>query len=235
MFEASADFYDAIYGAFKDYREEAALVASRLRQVNSRCRTVLDVGCGTGEHARLLAEQGFLVDGLDLDGNLLEIARKKHPGGRFIQADMSDFQLSRQYDAVICLFSSIGYLKSLDRVSLALKCFREHLAAGGVIMVEPWFAPGVLDVHRVGRNACDFNGMHIVRTSTVEVDGRLSRLRFDYEITAASGIRRASELHELGLFTVKELMKMFQATGLQVDYDSKGLSNRGLYVAVKVA
>ena len=89
--------------------------------------------------------------------------------------------------------------------------------------------------HRVGRNACDFNGMHIVRTSTVEVDGRLSRLRFDYEITAPSGIRRASEVHELGLFAGQELTKMFQAAGLQVDYDSKGLSNRGLYVAVKVA
>jgi SAM-dependent methyltransferase len=235
MFEASADFYDAIYGAFKDYRAEAAAVARRLRQANSGCRTVLDVGCGTGEHARLLAEQGFLVDGLDLDGNLLEIARKKHPVGSFLQADMSDFQLSRQYDAVICLFSSIGYLKTLDRVALALRCFREHLAPGGVIMVEPWFAPGVLDVHRVGRNACDFNGMHIVRTATVEVHGRLSRLRFDYEITEASGVRRASEVHELGLFTAEELLKMFQATGLQVDYDSKGLSDRGLYVAVKVA
>jgi SAM-dependent methyltransferase len=235
MFDTSAEFYDAIYGAFKDYRAEADAIAGRLRQENPRCKTVLDVGCGTGEHARLLGEHGFIVDGLDIDANLLQIAREKHPAGQFQVADMSNFGLGRRYDAVVCLFSAIGYLKTLDRVALALKCFSEHLAPGGVIMVEPWFVPGALDEGRVVRSACDFKGTHVVRLGSVAVEGRLSRLRFDYEITDATGTRRTSEIHELGLFTVAELTALFEAAGLRVDYDSKGLTDRGLYVALKAA
>ena len=144
---------------------------------------------------------------------------------------MSDFHLPARYDAVLCLFSSIGYLTSLDRVSRALRCFREHLEPGGLIMVEPWFAPGVLDPARVSRNTGEANGVRVSRTSRVEVAGRISRLHFDYQITDQTGTRQATEVHELGLFTIAELMQAFRDSGLLADYDSKGLTDRGLYVA----
>jgi SAM-dependent methyltransferase len=231
VFSASAEFYDLIYSTFKDYAAEGAQIASLLRRLNPQCRTVLDVACGTGEHARLLAAHGFVVDGLDLDPAFVRIAQQKHPAGRFFEADMSDFQLSHRYDAVLCLFSSIGYLETLDRVTRALTCFREHLAPGGVIVVEPWFAPGVLDPERVSRNTGEAGGVRVSRVSRVEIDGRLSRLRFDYEITDGMGTRHAREVHELGLFTTAELMRTFREAGLDADHDPKGLTDRGLFVA----
>lgn len=231
MFSTSAEFYDLIYSTFKDYVAEVEQITSLLRRLNPQCQTVLDVGCGTGEHARLLAAQGFVVDGLDLDPTFVRIAAHKHPAGQFVAADMSDFHLSRRYDAILCLFSSIGYLKTLDRVIRASKCFRDHLAPGGVIVIEPWFAPGTLDPGRVFRHAGEGNGVRVSRVSRTEIDGRLSRLYFEYEVTDQSGTRRASEVHELGLFTSTELLQTFQDVGLQVDYDPKGLTDRGLYVA----
>ena len=231
MFHASAEFYDLIYSTFKDYQVEAARIATLLRRGNPRCQTVLDVACGTGEHARLLAADGFAVDGLDLDAAFVRIARQKHPAGRFFQADMGNFHLPHRYDAVICLFSSIGYLRTLDRVVQALRCFRNHLAPGGLILVEPWFVPGVLDVNRVTRNVGEANGIRVSRVSRVEIEGRLSRLRFEYEVADATGTRQASEVHELGLFAVAELMQAFAQAGLQAEYDPKGLTDRGLYVA----
>ena len=231
MFNASAEFYDLIYSTFKDYEAEAAQISSLLRQLNPQCKTVLDVACGTGEHARLLSAEGFAVDGLDLDATFVRIARQKHPAGRFFEADMSDFHLPHRYDAVTCLFSSIGYLRTLDRVEAALTCFREHLAPRGVIVVEPWFAPGVLDPGRVARNTGEANGVGVTRVSRAEVEGRISRLRFDYEITDGTGTRHASEVHELGLFTTTELLETFRSAGLEANHDPKGLTDRGLYVA----
>jgi SAM-dependent methyltransferase len=231
MFTASAEFYDLIYSTFKDYENEATQIASVLRHRNASCKTVLDVACGTGEHARLLAAAGFVVDGLDIDAAFVRIARRKHSAGQIYEADMSDFNLSRLYDAVTCLFSSIGYLRTLDRVAGALACFRKHLAPGGVILVEPWFAPGVLEPARVARNTGEANGVRVTRVSRVEVDGRVSRLLFDYEVTDRTGTRHFSEVHELGLFTTPELLAAFGSAGLEVDYDPNGLTDRGLYVA----
>lgn len=231
MFSASAEFYDLIYSTFKDYPREATQIATLLRRLNPRCETILDVACGTAEHARLLAGQGFVVDGVDLDPAFVRIAKEKHPAGRFFEADMSDFHLSRQYDAVLCLFSSIGYLRTLDRVARTLTCFREHLKPGGVIVIEPWFPPGVLDTTRLARHTGEANGVRVARASRIEVEGRLSRLNFDYEITDATGTRHAQEVHELGLFTTAEWMQTFRDAGLDADHDPKGLCDRGMFVA----
>src|SRR6187399_585650 len=115
MFRESAELYDAIY-SFKDYAAEAAQIAALLRAVHPETRSILDVACGTGEHAHHLAvTHGFDVDGLDLDAGLLRVARDKHQAGSFFQADMSDFALEKRYDAVLCLFSSIAYLVTLER------------------------------------------------------------------------------------------------------------------------
>jgi SAM-dependent methyltransferase len=232
MFSESAALYDLIYASFKDYEAEATKIAALLEMARPGCRTVLDVACGTGEHARLLADRhGYLVDGIDLDPAFVEIAQRKHPAGHFAVADMRDFRLPRRYDAVICLFSSIGYVRTLDRVGEALACFREHLAPSGVIVVEPWFAPGTLQDGYLTRTVSERDGVHVERASRTEVDGRISRLHFEYTITDDRGTHRATEVHELGLFTPEEMRSTFEANGLTVDYDPQGLIGRGLYVA----
>lgn len=231
MFHSSAEYYDLIYAPFKDYASEVARIASLLRRLNPGCRTVLDVACGTGEHALRLSAEGFVVDGLDLDPAFVRIAAGKHPAGRFFEADMSDFHLPHRYDAVLCLFSSIGYLCTLDRVTRALGCFREHLAPGGVALVEPWFPPGVLDTTRVFTHAGEANGVRVSRHARTEVAGTLSRLLFDYEIDEGGAVRRVSEVHELGLFTTEDLTQAFGVAGLDVEHDSDGLTGRGLFIA----
>jgi len=231
MFDASAAYYDLIYGSFKEYPREAAQIAALLRQHTPDCRTVLDVACGTGEHARLLTAAGFAVDGVDLSPEFVEIARRKNPTARFTAGDMSGFHLGRRYDAVLCLFSSIGYLRTLDRVGAAFDCFREHLLPGGVLLVEPWMPPGVLDTARVASHIGEANGITVSRTTRVEVDGRDSRLLFDYEITDAAGTRHESEVHHLGLFTHDEMLEAFGKAGFAVEHDAIGLCDRGLYIA----
>jgi dTDP-3-amino-3,4,6-trideoxy-alpha-D-glucopyranose N,N-dimethyltransferase len=144
---------------------------------------------------------------------------------------MSDFCLSQRYNAVLCLFGSIGYLQTLDRVRRAFTCFRDHITADGIIVVEPWFAPGRLDPTRVARQTGEANGIRVSRVSRVEIEGSISRLHFDYEIRDPTGTRHANEVHALGLFTTAELLQVFQEAGLQADHHPKGLTDRGLYLA----
>jgi len=113
MFSESTELYDLIYSQFKDYPAEASALASLIRAEHPTARTVLDVACGTAEHARLLVEtHGFDVDGLDLDPNFVRIARDKMTRGEVYEGDMTSFTLPRRYDVILCLFSAIGYVKS---------------------------------------------------------------------------------------------------------------------------
>jgi SAM-dependent methyltransferase len=236
VFTQSAALYDLIYSRLKNYPQEARDLAALLRSLDPGCRTVLDVACGTGEHAHLLAaDHGFQVDGIDLDPVFVRLASAKHAAGRFYQADMTDFHLGRQYDAVVCLFSSIGYLRTVAAVQQALECFREHLAAGGVVIVEPWFTPDVMEQGHPTTTTVEAQGLRIVRSSHTEIEGRLSRIRFDYEIHDPGGVRRASEVHELGLFTTDEMLGAFAAAGLRAEHRSPGLAGRGLFIASAVA
>ena len=232
MFSASADLYDLVYSSFKDYPVEATELAALIRRLHPHAKTALDVACGTAEHARLLHEvHGFDVDGLDLDPSFVRIARAKLTGASVFEGDMTSFALSERYDVVMCLFSSIGYVKTLDNVQRALERFRAHLAPGGVVIVEPWFPPGVLTNGRIGVNTAESPDVKVCRMTRTEVDGRLSRLRFEYLIGRASGIERASEVHELGLFSTEEMLERFKLAGLEAEHDADGPSGRGLFVA----
>jgi hypothetical protein len=103
------------------------------------------------------------------------------------------------------------------------------------VMVEPWFAPGVLESGRVFMHTAEGDGVSVCRMSLTTVEDRLSRLHFEYLIGRQDGITHASETHTLGLFTPEEMTDAFARAGLKSTYDPVGLTGRGLYVARAVA
>ena len=233
MFSESTELYDFIYGEFKDYPAESAHVAALLKEACPGARKLLDVGCGTGRHAAQLAsDHGYQVDGLDIESGFLEIARARCPEGTFYRGDMASFDLGQAYDAVLCLFSSIGYVRTPDRLKLAARSIRKHVAPGGTALIEPWFTPdrfqaGSLHVHTV-----DQDDLKICRVSRSEVRDRVSWLEFHYLVADSEGIRHLDEEHELGLFTQEEMLGALRGAGFEeVDFDTDGLTGRGLYVA----
>ncbi len=54
---------------------------------------------------------------------------------------MTEFDLATTYDAVTCLFSAIGYVRTVDRMNRAVACMARHVKPGGVLIVEPWITP----------------------------------------------------------------------------------------------
>ncbi len=147
---------------------------------------------------------GYSVDGIDIEARFVEMAKSKSPGV-FVCADMTAFDLGRTYDAVLCLFSSIGYVRTLDHVRAAFQRCRAHTGPGGIVLVEPWFTPDRMEDGTIHLHTAADEGVRISRMSHTTIEGRLSRLTFEYTIGRSSGIERASEVHELGLFTVQEM------------------------------
>lgn len=229
MFRETAEYYDLIY-SFKDYAGEAAKIAARIRAERPDAQSILDVACGTAEHAKRLVRD-IRVDGIDLEPRFVEIAREKVPSGRFEVADMRDFDLGRRYDVVQCLFSSIGYLPSGRDVVAALRCFREHLEPGGLILVEPWLTPEDFRDGHMGMVTAEGNGVKICRMSTSARNGDVSHLHFHYLIGSPERIEHREEIHALTLWTVEEMAAFFAEAGLAARFDPVGLFGRGLWIA----
>ena len=235
MFHESAHFYDAIY-SFKDYAAESAWITDLLQRVQrSPGRDLLDVACGTGEHLRHL-QASYRVQGLDLDDGMLAVAQAKLPGVPLHQADMLDFDLGRRFDAVVCLFSSVGYMHTVERLRRAVAAMARHVLPGGVLAVEPWFSPAQWNpgmLHGLMVEAPEFK---VARMSLSEPAAEgLSVLEFHYLIGDAAGVRHVTERHTLGLFEPQDYRQAFETAGLRPEFDEQGPSGRGLYFAVREA
>ena len=232
MITKSAKWYDALY-RFKDYAKESADIISLLREAHPHAVSVLDIACGTAEHDKYLASV-YQVDGLDISGDFVRIASEKNPEGKYFCMDMTDFCLERSYDVILCLFSSIGYAKTIDKTTDALRCFEKHLNADGIIVVEPWFTPETWNPNgRVHLLTGEMPEGKICRMNIGGRDGDLSILEFHYLVGTEFGVKHFTERNELGLFSVNDMKKAFAAANLAVRYDEIGLTGRGLYIAKK--
>jgi len=234
MFTKSARLYDAIYlNMGKDFPAEAGKIHAFIQQHKQTDGTLLlDVACGTGLHIGTLREF-YQVEGLDLDERMLEVAHEKYPEVTFHHADMTNYDLGQKFDAITCLFSSIGYVKTIPALNKALANMTRHLRSGGVLLVEPWFTPENWKTGSVHATFVDKPDLKITRMNLSDKKDRLSFFTFHYLVATPAGIEYFTELHELGLFTEDEYLEAFRAAGLEVTRDPTGLDGRGLYIGLK--
>jgi SAM-dependent methyltransferase len=231
MFSESTDLYDKIYTKLKDYSKEAGEVGSWIKRLRPNAKSVLDVACGTGEHGRFLSTE-YQVDGIDLNAEFVQIARSKNPSGQYHVGDMINFNLGKRYDVLICLFSSIGYVQTIENLKTTIATFDRHLNDDGIMLIEPWFTPDAWNVGVPHMTTVTEDQFKVCRMNISEAKGeRLSFFKFHYLIGTPQGVRHVTEEHVLGLFTVTEMKAAFAANGLSVEYENYGISGRGLYVA----
>jgi SAM-dependent methyltransferase len=230
VFSRSAHLYDAVY-SFKDYAAEAEQVHAVIQAHAPGAATLLDVACGTGKHLEHLA-RWYRVEGVDLDEEMLAIAGERLGDLTLHTGDMVSFDLGRTFDAVTCLFSSIGYVGSVERLNRAIASMAAHLAPGGVLVVEPWFSPEVWEVGRPRMITVDEPDLKVARVNVSRVEGRMSILDFTYLVATSEGVEVLEERHEAILLTDEEYRDAFVAAGLAVEHDAQGLNGRGLYVGV---
>ncbi len=232
-YATTADYYDKIH-AHKDYEAECAMLVSRIEEKHASAGTLLDIACGTGRHVEYLKER-FSTVGMDASEEMLKRARLRNPNVVFHCGDMVRFSLPRTFDVITCLFSSIGYVRTLPRLRATIQCMADHLNLGGVLIIEPWFTPSSWRPRQVHALLIDEPDLKIARVSTSQLNGRISSFDFHYLIGTPDGTWHAVEHHELGLFRTEELIEASHRAGLSAIYDEHGLTGRGLLVGAKTA
>lgn len=198
-------------------RMEAGFVARALGLQEGQ--RVLDLCCGQGRHAVLLASMGFEVTGLDLSEQYLRLASEaaeKH-GLRVetVHADMRDIPFESHFDAVYNVFSSFGYLESETEDAKVLEAIRRALKPGGRVLLDmlnrDWLVNNyVQDEWRIDEN-------ERVYLEHRELDLLASRNHVTFMAIDPDGTRRDLGGHHIRLYTLREVAGMLEAAGLKFE------------------
>jgi hypothetical protein len=149
---------------------------------------------------------------------------------------MIDFNLNSEFDVILCLFSSIGYVKTYENLEKTFLNFSSHLKKGGVLIVEPWFTKSTFWVGVPGMTTYDGEDVKIARLNTTKVESDLSIMEMHYLIAKKNeDIKYFVDIHELGLFETDKTLELMANANMISEYLIDGLmKDRGLLVGVKL-
>ncbi|MGC5365681.1 class I SAM-dependent methyltransferase [Streptomyces sp. DT24] len=168
---------------------------------------ILDVACGFGRHAGLLAERGHHVVGIDASADQLKRAQQLYPQGQFALGDMRQ-PPTGPFNVVLNLWTSFGILPSDEEDLSALVAWRQVLAPGGILVLNLTTRERAEHLNRRGNEP--------VSTKKVTREGVTTEARYDWE-SGVSYVRYSrpgwSRSSRTRLYSRFELASMLQTAG----------------------
>jgi SAM-dependent methyltransferase len=217
VYTDAARLYDFIHEAKgRDADAEADAFVREIRLRKPDARTLLDVACGTGANLPRFA-QSFEVMGLDASQHMVRIARDKCPHVEIVTADMRAFHLDLRFDAVVSLFSGVGYLVEEPELRDAVRTMAKHLTPGGVLMLEGWVEVDQWLGSAVSSDSCTIDDMAVARVTRSSAEGMRSSFTCRYTVATSEGIDTIDEHHVMRLADPDEFASAYEAAGLSFE------------------
>jgi SAM-dependent methyltransferase len=212
--------YDDLYQD-KDYLAECDLIEHIFELYGQgTVRRVLDLGCGTGGHAVLLADRGHDVVGVDRSPDMLERARARGSNARFELGEIGTFDSGETFDAALMMFAVLGYQVGNADVQAALSTARRHVRPSGLFVCDFWYGPAVLGQRPSERvKVIDTPQGQVIRVATGELDARHDLCMVRYHIWRIEDGRvttEAREQHPVRYFFAPELEVLLSAAGFEL-------------------
>jgi ubiquinone/menaquinone biosynthesis C-methylase UbiE len=217
--------YEPLFSLEKDRREIARLIDIMGLPVGAR---ILDVPCGQGRHAHLLAEAGYDVHGVDLSRDLLAlaIARGTGPGLKYTRADMRHLAAAwtGRFDAVINLFTSFGFFLDPADDARVIGEFARVLKPGGLLVWHGGSRDGVMAKFLARDWWTTRNGTVIGHERSFDPLSGVMTVRSTWRGPKTSGERE----HRIRLYTATRLAELCRDAGLIVAQAYDGWRDRPL-------
>lgn len=238
----SFDHYAAYYDLFyqnKDYAAEVAFVRSLAEAAGPGLgNAVLDLGCGTGRHAILMAEHSLKVMGFDLSESMITRARQRVASAdrslasrvSFHVGDLRNLRLEDRFDSVVSLFHVLSYQVTDTDQDAFFEAARSRLSPSGLLIFDFWYGPAVLtDPPRQVTRSVEGDGVRVIRrtSSTLQCEQNRVDVRFDIEVTeVASGNHRSFvEDHAMRFLFLPEIERRLHTYGFRLVAARKWLSD----------
>jgi trans-aconitate methyltransferase len=167
--EKMAAIFDAMYQTFIDYDEEYEFFNSLIKEQN--CKSILEIGSGTGNLAKRFCENNQNYKGLDSSLSMIAIAQQKNKECTFIHSDMRNFKLQTPVDSIIITGRSTSYLINNEDVYNAFESVYKNLNSSGIFIFDfidaNRYIPFIKENKSIAHEA-KYEGIHYRRESQWE-------------------------------------------------------------------
>lgn len=229
VFADYSKYYDLLYRD-KDYEGEARYVHELIARQRPGARSVLDLGCGTGRHAALLAQRDYQLTGVDLSEEMLKVARESAPQLSFVQGDVRSVRLGKTFDVVLSLFHVMSYQTTNADLRAALATLREHLAPGGLFVFDCWYGPAVLTSRPETRvKRLEDAALQVTRLAEPVLYPNDNLVDVNYQVLIrdkqSGAVQELRETHKMRYLFAPELELLLEGAGLRLTQTSEFMSD----------
>jgi len=238
VFGNYARYYDLLYRD-KNYVGEAQFVYKLLQNHAPSTKSILELGCGTGAHAALLAKEGYEVYGVDLSADMLRQASDRFShlppevASRleFSHGDIRAVQLDKQFDAVISLFHVISYQTSNEDLQAVFSSVKTHLKPGGIFIFDCWYGPAVLsDRPTVRVKRLEDEDISITRIAEPLIHPNENRVDVNYQVFIkdknSGSVEELQETHQMRYLFKPEINCLFSEFQMEEIASREWMSDR---------
>lgn len=222
--EVYANEYDQLYKD-KDYSGECDLIERTFHQFGTgKIQSIVDFGCGTGNHSIPLSQRGYHITGVDQSAEMLRVAKKKSTAAginiRWVEGDMRNIQTEGPFDAGLFMFAVLGYMLTNSDIMAALSNARKHIRSGGLLIFDVWYGPAVLNIKPSDRaKVIPIPGGKVLRMVTPKLDLRHHICEVKYHLWQLMGNRiesESEETHTVRYFFPMEMELMLSQAGFEL-------------------
>ncbi|MBN2380815.1 class I SAM-dependent methyltransferase [candidate division WOR-3 bacterium] len=207
-----------LWEGVEQYRPESEDAVKLFKEFSKMdARTLLDITCGAGKNDFTLKKY-FDVTGLDASEAMLENARKLNPECTYIQGDMRDFDLGKEFDAVY-VNDGIAYITTGDDLEKTFACAARHLKPGGVMLTiaEKYKGNFKQNQTKIFHSTGDEPLItYIENNFDPDPADTTSETTFVYLIRERGKLRIEHDFHTFGLFTIETWREKLKKAGFEI-------------------
>ena len=132
------EYYDRIVRSINNPLDDEVefLVEDCIKEYKPETKTILETACGTWEVARELVVKKYKVTGLDISEKMLKKAEENLNKKDLILADMTDFNLEKTFDTILCNYNSICHLLKWEQWQDFFKMSSKHLEKDWLLIFD---------------------------------------------------------------------------------------------------
>jgi SAM-dependent methyltransferase len=222
LYHKLAEYYYSIENKHRDITDDISLIKDLIK--DKKESSILDLGCGTGEHIALLHDLGFNCVGIDNSHDMLEVAQRRFPdSGDFIEGDIISFDYFEEFDMVISLFGSLNYLIDDEELDKVLWNTWRALKPKGIGLFEIWNSIPVKKIMEKSLShvsTTNYNGIIIDRERGFKLlnhtDRTVVEVNYKYTIKKDESSEIVTDKHVMRAFEKKEIEQLLLSNGFKI-------------------